>query len=405
MDMQVSRRANRTKAASLSGFTLVELLVVIAIIGILVALLLPAVQAAREAARRTQCVNQVKNMGLAAQNFYDTYNQFPTGGNSPGAQIQDYLSDSLNNTGTPTGSPNGPQQQGLGVFFQLLPYLEENAVAGLNSQAAMRGVSVGLYNCPSRRSATFNSQNDLQLIDYAGVIGAPARSEYPNQADFDAFVDAPEDDIALLHRATWGCKFGPCVGQLPGQAFVRNARSNLDQIDWVQYRGVIQRSDVSIAGSPPNQEYRSAGFALKMTFAKITDGASKTMVFTEKWLPSIFDGNPPGGLSRAVDDFGWADAYDCNNMRSTGLTPRPDSDISPAPGVTPVAGSDLEQLIAYFRGGACDSLFDWVIGSSHPGGFVSGFADGSTKLINYDVDVETLNQLGHRHDGEIIRDF
>jgi len=119
---------NQQPTRSLHGFTLVELLVVIAIIGILVALLLPAVQSAREAARRTQCVNNLKQIGLAIHNYVALYGHFPHG--SPG---------------------HGEH----GLFTHILPYLEQTTVndsidfTTSTQSATHRFTLIPAYNCPS----------------------------------------------------------------------------------------------------------------------------------------------------------------------------------------------------------------------------------------------------------------
>ncbi|MBC8875461.1 MAG: DUF1559 domain-containing protein [Planctomycetes bacterium] len=102
------------------AFTLVELLVVIAIIGILVALLLPAIQAAREAARRTECVNNLKQVGLALHSYHDSLGRFP-----PGRMSCDGW------TGGPCAGKTWIDKPGTSGFVMLLPYLEEQPLYDL----------------------------------------------------------------------------------------------------------------------------------------------------------------------------------------------------------------------------------------------------------------------------------
>src|SRR5262249_8442194 len=115
-----------------SAFTLVELLVVIAIIGILVALLFPAIQAAREAARRNQCKNHLKEICLAISNFESAKRVFPTGGGLFNPQLELYLDGG--------GNPYGPDKQGLGWAFQILPYQEEGNTYSVKKQSDIQQV-------------------------------------------------------------------------------------------------------------------------------------------------------------------------------------------------------------------------------------------------------------------------
>ena len=140
------------KRRSASAFTLVELLVVIAIIGILIALLLPAIQAARESARNMECVNHLKQIGLAVQNHVQEQKNYPTGGWG-----YNWIGDA--------GRGFGRRQPG-GFFYNILPFMEyknvhdmaknTNTAAGKSAAKNMLSIPMGTFNCPSRRSPPLN---------------------------------------------------------------------------------------------------------------------------------------------------------------------------------------------------------------------------------------------------------
>ena len=145
-----------SRRVRLVGFTLVELLVVIAIIGVLVALLLPAVQSAREAARRTQCSNGLKQFGLGLQNYHDVFRVFPPrrgGTNSPTSCQRPHR-----------GSPANYDR--LSAFIALLPFYEQKALADQSPRAATSGA-----RSSARRTGRV-VQLQLQALGHSGADAA-----------------------------------------------------------------------------------------------------------------------------------------------------------------------------------------------------------------------------------------
>jgi prepilin-type N-terminal cleavage/methylation domain-containing protein len=256
-----------------SAFTLVELLVVIAIIGILVALLLPAVQAAREAARRTQCQNNLRQIGLGILNHEDAFKEFPTGGTEP------WHDQGASKWG-----------EGYGWMVQILPFIEDTALQNISKgygqgdqerDLVVRATPVPIYFCPSRRqnvvrvTAQAAERCDLgcALNDYAGAT--PSNDLYPQ---------------GFGHHGTWFWQ-GPAhlSGDNPPQT--------------AEFMGAIVRK---VASDP-------------CTMGKIADGTSKTIVVGEKRVyTNLYDDGD------WHDDIGWTDGWDPDIMRYTGYVPGPD---------------------------------------------------------------------------------
>lgn len=326
-------------AARRNAFTLVELLVVIAIIGVLIALLLPAVQAAREAARRTQCTNNLKQMGLALQNHVSALGTFPQGGTDPWHD---------------EGAANARFGAGYGWMVQILPYVENENLRNISKgygagdkqrDLDVRKTPVSMYFCPSRRTniiryapqAAEDCSQGCALNDYASAT--PANPQAPNVAA--KFADPSAMTQVEQENSFW---------QLVGHGSVVKGK---------EYFGVITRT---IAAEPCKPKH-------------ITDGLSNTIAIGEKRV--LTDRYEIGDWS---DDVGWTDGWDPDIIRYTGSRPGPDV----------VTGSRNTEKLD----------FGFHFGASHPSGFNVVFADGHIATLQYELDLGAFNAMGHRSDDQ-----
>jgi prepilin-type N-terminal cleavage/methylation domain-containing protein/prepilin-type processing-associated H-X9-DG protein len=230
-------------ASKRHGFTLVELLVVIAIIGILVALLLPAVQAAREAARRMQCVNRLKQVTLAALNYESTHKELPPGRLGCDGDT------------APCARPAGPlQQHGASVFVELLPFMEQQPLYDQFGVETRMIWSPGTWDW-----------NNAQVAQAIGTqldeLSCPSDGERQPYADYQHNVPANIRVATGSYAGVMG-DVGPPIGN--------------DYYNRVDSRGKVYHT-----------KYNNTGiffYAKPIKLRQITDGTSNTMFFGETIL-------------------------------------------------------------------------------------------------------------------------
>lgn len=279
------QRPIKHEAGRKSGFTLVELLVVIAIIGVLVSLLLPAVQAAREAARRSQCSNQLKQIGLAWQNHHDSFKHFPTGGWGWAWQ----------------GDPDlgfGDNQLG-GWAYNILPFIEQDS---------LRKMGTGTTGAQKRAALT-----ELYQIQPSGFICPSKRPSLPT---------APKD-----HWAPRNADF--TVGKLAGKSDYAANNGNVDVPEIEGPTSITTGLSSLWANNWPKPEvHNGVSHARSMVEIKhITDGTTNTYLVGEKYQnPDSYGGSFASGTP--TNDLGDNESifsgHNRDQHRTTALPPRQD---------------------------------------------------------------------------------
>lgn len=316
-----------------------ELLVVIAIIGVLVALLLPAVQAARESARMVQCKNHLKQLSLAMLQHEGVHGYLPAGG---------WLGDWV-------GDPDlgSDEKQPGGWIYNILPFIEQSAVheigSGLTGKAkrlelARRdAIPVPTLNCPTRRQPIPYPNAALKVARNSRYAEYHGRSDYAQNAG----------DVQFLEK--W-CFI--CAPKSEPQGLAGN---------WY----------------PPLDEHNGVGFCgTTIKLKQITDGTSNTYAIGERFIEPQFYETGTGH----ADDWPMYTGYQDDLYRSVWYDV-----LKPNDGEAYLPLQD--------RNGIDEKGESPRFGSAHPGGCNMALVDGSVRTIPYDIDAEVHRKYGHRSDG------
>ena len=330
------------------GFTLIELLVVIAIIGLLVALLLPAVQQSREAARRSTCKNNLKQLGLALHNYHDVYGRFPIGA-----------------AGTQRGT-------GLSWMVGLLPHIDQASLfnqfdmvsashglpaASPNNATLCNGRQISVLSCPSGGFPKFGGAvvpYQLQQASYVGISGATNLDEFP---------------VTRVQTCCLGRN-----GHLSADGLLV---PNLSLSSSTVSDGM---SNTLMAGECSDYAYTASNVQ------KRVDGSFRNSWYTGAWAVGV-----PPDYSYVFPGVSVASPLrpPINNITTVNFPPNAIflEQTSTIPGMWE-DGAPMNPLT-----------------SAHTGGVHGVLADGSVRFLSDNIHLATLKSLACRDDGQIVGEF
>ena len=346
------------------GFTLLELLVTFAIIGVLVALLLPAIQTARESARRAHCRNNLKQLSLASLHHLDIHGHFPTGGWGW------YW----------VGDPDrgyGKEQPG-GWVYNILPFCEE---------------SPGLHDLPSdgepHKMTRVQRVGAAQVIQSPlAIVNCPSRrptAVYPlvaNEGGDIGFFNSITPDVA--GRSDYAANAGHVYCEWPLGVLGRGPTSYSDAAAWTADHLWGSEQPGLLFATPANVKTMTGVSYERSTIgaSQVVDGLSKTYLVAERFIPQ--DDYETG--RNLGDNETWCTGFNNDNYRKTGrLVNGEIYECSPIPDWE----TDVEDPTGRF-------------GSAHSGGWNASFCDGSVRSIPYGIDWRVHRDLGSRMDGGAV---